>query len=231
MTSTVTGPVIDGNKYTFTRIYILSAPNATADPVLETYVFLWDPNPPVLIGVPGDIQLSCGAALPPWPPVTAVDPEIGPVIVTRTTVTIPTTCGDIVKRTWRAEDDCGNVATATQTITFIDDTPPDLQVPEDLTLECGDPIPAPSYTASDDCSTFTVEFTETTTEQNECEYTLVRIWAVFDACGNVARDTQIITVIDGIAPVITVLNPDLVGLPLGGELIMYWVRKTPGYEQ
>ncbi|MBL7702701.1 MAG: T9SS type A sorting domain-containing protein [Ferruginibacter sp.] len=44
-------------------------------------------------------------------------------------------------RTWTATDQCGNAASASQTITITDNTPPTLTVPANLTLQCTDPLP------------------------------------------------------------------------------------------
>jgi len=43
--------------------------------------------------------------------------------------------------TWTATDLCGNATTASQTINIVDNTPPTLTVPANITLQCGDPLP------------------------------------------------------------------------------------------
>ncbi len=43
--------------------------------------------------------------------------------------------------TWTATDQCGNATTASQTITFIDNTAPTITVPANITLQCSDPLP------------------------------------------------------------------------------------------
>ncbi|MCB0689345.1 MAG: T9SS type A sorting domain-containing protein, partial [Saprospiraceae bacterium] len=226
MTSYVTGPVIVGNEYTFTRHYVLSHPLAVEEPT-ETFTFTWDPNPPVLSGLPEDITLPCGSELPEWPDVSAYDVEFGEAVVIPSSNQVGTSCGEKIQRTWTAYDGCGNSAVGVQIISLVDDEPPMLTVPPDTIIHCGEAIPAPYYDASDNCSNFMVELKESVTSQNECEYTLTRIWTARDGCYNVARDTQIIQVIDTTAPVIVPINPMLESIPNGGEMVMYGCINDP----
>ena len=43
-----------------------------------------------------------------------------------------------ITREFTATDDCGNATSATQTITIIDTTSPELTIPADYTAECSD---------------------------------------------------------------------------------------------
>ncbi|WP_336069830.1 hypothetical protein [Mesoflavibacter sp. CH_XMU1404-2] len=56
-------------------------------------------------------------------------------------ITSTNDCPIIVTRTFTITDTCGNSATATQTITVQDTTPPIISVPADITIECGQEIP------------------------------------------------------------------------------------------
>ena len=56
-------------------------------------------------------------------------------------VTSTNDCPIIVTRTFTITDSCGNSATASQTITVQDTTPPTVSVPADITIECGQEIP------------------------------------------------------------------------------------------
>ena len=64
-------------------------------------------------------------------------------VITHTENFVPGNCGGnySIIRTWTATDNCGNAATASQTILFIDTTPPTLTVPANVTLQCTDPLP------------------------------------------------------------------------------------------
>jgi hypothetical protein len=46
------------------------------------------------------------------------------------------TCEYTIVRTYLAQDECGNTATCTQTITVQDTTPPEISCPADVTLDC-----------------------------------------------------------------------------------------------
>ena len=47
----------------------------------------------------------------------------------------------IIERTWTAEDECGNISAATQTISVEDNTAPELTVPADIDIACNDDRP------------------------------------------------------------------------------------------
>src|SRR5690606_18141927 len=101
----------------------------------------------------------------------------------------------------------------TQTITILDDTPPVLEgVPADLVLSCADELPnAALVTATDNCDdSVLVGFTEETNTGNcPSDVLVTRTWTATDSCGNAATASQIITVSDDIAPVITGCPADL----------------------
>src|SRR5438270_9046900 len=60
----------------------------------------------------------------------------------------------VIRRTYRATDQCGNSATCIQTITVNDTNPPSITCPTNLTVSCASLVPAPntnSVTTSDNC--------------------------------------------------------------------------------
>src|SRR5690606_39628829 len=110
----------------------------------------------------------------------------------------------ILTREWIATDACGLTTTHTQTITVEDSTAPVFveTLPTDITVSC-DAIPAAAVlTATDNCGSATVSFTETTTS-GSCanNYILTREWIATDACGLTTMHTHTITVEDSTAPV------------------------------
>ncbi len=80
----------------------------------EQYIFLSDDRPPVLIGVPQDIAVSQDA-VPPPANVDNRDNSGAFYVVYFAEKKEDNT----IIRTWSCEDQCGNMATATQVITLI----------------------------------------------------------------------------------------------------------------
>src|SRR6185436_400834 len=96
-----------------------------------------DTTPPVITRPP-NVTLECTAdTLTAATGVATATDTCGSVTVTYSD-SVSNTCGNarIISRTWRAVDSCGNVATALQTITARDTTPPVITCPPSVTLEC-----------------------------------------------------------------------------------------------
>lgn len=114
--------------------------------------------------------------------------------------------GTIV-RTWSAIDACNNLTSGTQFISVVDNTPPSITCPPNVTITCESPT-APavtgSVTASDLCGSVFTGFTDQMLQQT-CNGTgiLQRTWTAIDGCGNVAQCQQYITIIDVTTPVVT----------------------------
>lgn len=106
-----------------------------------------------------------------------------------------------------ATDACGNAASQTFNVTVNDNEAPVLVgVPSNTTVECT-AVPAPAaVTATDNCPALNdVQYSEVKAN-GSCpgNYTLTRTWTVTDASGNGATSSQVITVVDTKAPVLTV---------------------------
>ncbi len=182
--------------------------NPTAAPPKDT-------TPPVLAGVPANVTVQAGA-LPTAPVVTATDNADPAPVVTLTETKSAGTCPQSYQlvRTWTATDACGNHASASQTITVQDTTPPVLAgVPANVTVQAGALPTAPLVTATDNADPAPlVTLTETTVTNGDSQsYTLVRTWTATDACGNYASTAQTITV-QAVTPPVTAANWELVGL-------------------
>lgn len=108
--------------------------------------------------------------------------------------------------TFEAQNECADVFTGTSTITVVDTTAPVLSgVPSNVTVEC-DSVPPPAVpTATDICdANVNIAFSEVRTD-GDCpeNYTLTRTWVATDNCGISTAATQVITVRDTIAPVLS----------------------------
>jgi hypothetical protein len=162
-----------------------------------------DTTAPVISSLPAPSTIECPAS-PSFATPTATD-ACGTATLTFVDATTPGTCAGtkIVKRTWTATDACGNHSSASQTITVVDTTPPVLTVPGNLTFECGTtPGSYGTATATDNCSTPTVSYSDVTTNGCGSTYGVIRTWTATDSCGNTVSKNQIITFQDTTPPVI-----------------------------
>ncbi|MGB2423908.1 MAG: gliding motility-associated C-terminal domain-containing protein [Flavobacteriales bacterium] len=167
--------------------------------VVDTVEPMWD-------DFPADQVMSCDGDLDGSMP-SASDACSDSVIVTLVSEEFfPGECegsGNWV-RTFSATDWNGNVLTSSQTVAVVDDVAPEfVSIPEDVVIECDEPMPTSMATASDNCSEPLVELSESLTDViNDGNYTLLRTFTATDACGNATSATQTVQVVDTIAPVI-----------------------------
>ncbi len=202
------------DAYTFTRTW-KAVDNCGNEATASQIITVQDVTDPVLI-VPEDITVECSGI-----------PALGTAVVTATdncdtevTITFegetqtPGACPDAytLTRTWKAVDNCGNEATASQIITVQDVTDPVLTVPQDITIECS-AVPEPGVaTATDNCDIDVIVTYEGETQvPGACPgaYIITRTWKAVDNCGNEAIASQIITVQDVTSPVIIQPATDL----------------------
>lgn len=206
------------NPHTVTLTVTDAAGNSNT---CTTEVIITNVSTPAIV-CPSDITVSCtvdesnpantgGSA-------TATT-ACGPVATTFADVTI-SGLGDCrtIERTWTATT-AGGTATCVQTITVEDNSNPSLSgVPADVTVDCNSiPVQA-TPTSTDNCDASpTIGFTEMDTQNgdpNNClhyDYSITRTWTATDDCGNSTMDSQVITVLDDDAPVVTIPNPLVIG--------------------
>jgi hypothetical protein len=162
-------------------------------------------NSPPVITCPADISIDCSTS--PDPSITgyatAVDDNDPAPAVTYS----DEQNGNIIARTWTATDFCGSASQCAQAITIEDTTPPTLDCPEGMTLQCPEELPPPdpaSLEVSDDCDpTPIVTHMGDSSDGNFCPEVITRTYRATDASGNYAECTQIITIDDNIPPAIT----------------------------
>jgi hypothetical protein len=199
-----------GCSYDINRVWTVVDPcgnTATFDQLIHVS----DSSGPAFFDVPEDVTLPCGANVPDDQP--TVEDSCSDADMIYTEIWDTEGCLPILERVWMAQDACGNVSSAVQVVSFIDDTPPIIaDVPEDQMISCTDPIdPASMVTVIDACDDEPVITFEENIIPGDCanSYSIQRTWTATDACGNTASATQLIDVIDDTAPVFDAILEDL----------------------
>lgn len=115
--------------------------------------------------------------------------------------------------TYTTADNCGNATSCQRTITVVDDVAPILTgCPPNQTIECASALPLcdPGVTASDNCNpSILVSCSDGPLVGGPCGGAIARTYRATDPCGNTSSCTQIFTVNDDKAPVVTT-SPDIV---------------------
>ena len=171
-----------------------------------------DATPPSIAIVPADMTVHCHEVPPPTIPVTS-DLCGGTISLDFNQVKNTNNCEDnyTIINTWTATDECGNSATAVQTITVVDVIPPIIfDMPNDTTVQCSGIPPITHPSTIDNCDNpVNVVYSEMVDSTACNSYTLTRIWTATDNCGNQAVDQQVITIIDNVSPVFSSAPADL----------------------
>ena len=195
-----------GDALVITRTWTFEDACGNSSSIDQTITVI-DDTAPVLSGVPGEATVQCDAIPAAANPTATDNCDPNPVVSLNET-SAPGSCANeqIITRTWTATDACGNSSMESQTITVIDDTAPVLSgVPGEATVQC-DAIPAAANpTATDNCDPNPVVSLNETSAPGSCanEQIITRTWTATDACGNSSMESQIITVIDDTAPVLS----------------------------
>ncbi len=196
-----------GGTETITRTWTAGSA-ASCDQIITTV----DTTAPSLT-IPADVTIECDASTDPsnTGQATASDTcDAAPAFTFTDVVTPGTACGQAktIARTWTATDACGNTASAVQTITVVDSTPPVLTAPADVVVQCGtstDPSSTGQASATDNCDAAPTLSSSDSVAAGTCPQgsTISRTWTATDACGNSVSATQLITAIDSTPPVLT----------------------------
>ena len=193
---------------------------------IELDFIIQDTTAPELSG-PQDYDITCGD----YDPNTIYDitatESCGDVTLTIDSVQIVTgTCPRVAYRTYRAEDDCGNVSFYEQAVNLIDTIAPVVTLtacPDDIELAVDENCAVDTTSATLGMPTASVEdacddapslsFTHSDAVSSTCTgaMTITRTWTAVgtDECDNTATATctQIITVLDTIAPELSLTCP------------------------
>lgn len=196
-TTTVLNTFTNGScPKNITRMWLVSNPCGFSNFCSQT-VSIIDHIPPT-IQCANPKTIPCGSALVFDTP-TATDNCSG----TNVTITILNTvtngnCPKLITRTWKATDQCGNFSTCSQTIT-VTYTSLTLNCTTNKTVQCGSAwtFDAPTLMNSG-CGTLSV--LTTYTNGTDCSKAITRIWVASNSCGASSTCTQIVSVVDTVAP-------------------------------
>ena len=170
-----------------------------------------DTTPPAVTTAQGaDATIECPAT-PSFTAPVFTDACAGVITPTIVTVTNVVGATNIIRRTWTANDGCGNSTNRSQVITVIDTTPPTISCPADAVVSANAGCTATNVSlgnpvTADSCGLAAV------TNNAPAVYSLgtnVVIWTVTDTAGNTQSCTQRVIVRDTTAPAIT-CPPDVI---------------------
>ncbi len=199
--------ITEGCPYTITRNWY-SVDHCGNEVTSTQVITVVDTTAPVLHGVPANMTLECHQQAPSVN-VYATDNCSEDLEVSLSANTVTNACGSIFTLTWTVADDCGNITTASQVITFVDTTAPYVVegVPAELTIECDEDVPSFNPVFGDNCDTdVEVTYISGIAGVTSCGHNIERSWTATDNCGNEFTIYQIIYVVD-------TTNPVLVGVP------------------
>ncbi|MFN0032513.1 MAG: T9SS type A sorting domain-containing protein, partial [Flavobacteriales bacterium] len=132
-------------------------------------------------------------------------------------------------RTWYATDDCNNMSyDITEYNVYDDEAPTFTEVPEDITVECDEEIPATTASAVDNCGEVTVEYSDSDIQQDECDGYIIRTFVATDECGNWHSYDQIIDIIDTTPPTLIMPDPNSATMPCEEVFYAYYATWANG---
>jgi hypothetical protein len=181
---------------------------ATAQQIIN----LTDVVAPELSGVPADAVVECGTDIPAPAMVTASDNCDMDLDIMFNESTVDNDCLYSIVRTWTVTDHCGNMDSATQTITIVDTQAPMFNAESEVQdVPCNADILITEPEASDICDENVDVVWTTENVDGDCanEYTAIHTFVATDDCGNTATMTITVNYIDEVAPEFTFVPSNL----------------------
>ena len=167
---------------------------------------IYDETAPVLI-CPANVSISCEVSFVPADPIVTDNCDANPT-VTQKQIGEFDGCsgtGTVIFR-YIATDACGNQDSCDQMVTIFDNKAPVFvgPLPADITVSCGEVPVAPRLDATDNCSEPFTQLDESEQPLDGCPIIsrITRTWTAYDACGNTAKHTQVISIQDNKAPIL-----------------------------
>lgn len=183
-----------------------------SDPFIFT-ITVNDTVPPTAAPLPVIGPFACVDGIPDADEamITGIDNCERDVDVNIVSIETTTGCDDIINRTYRLTDACGNTADLIQRIIIRDTVPPTASALAPMTFSCPDDIPIPDpdvvMDEMDNCGGMVVvTFEGEMAVGNSCMQSIIRTYRLTDACGNTTDLTQNIMINDSIPP--TADTPD-----------------------
>lgn len=160
-----------------------------------------DTQPPT-ITCPPDVTIDCGASTDPsnTGEATASD-NCGTVFIQIINIInedLSCANDEPLYRIWNAIDSCGNSNQCTQLIQLIDNTPPPITCPPDVTICCGQTDYIIVIDPDDDCSNdVTIQFEQEIIQDSvvEGQQTVFNLRRAIDGCGNISQCVQTVQVV------------------------------------
>jgi len=186
----------------------------------QTFRYVDDQIPPVVVLTPQDIILGCEASIGGVPPPfteLALASDNCLLVATQhfSDQVITNGCAITVTRTYEFEDFCGNVAYGSQNIHYSTGgtvAPPTCASMGPVDLGCNPTIPSPDETAvtpNSDCGIVSVDYTGATTTTNGCFYSLTYSYDAVDVCGQtVVCEQAFVYTLDTENPIVTAYPAD-----------------------
>ncbi len=139
----------------------------------------------------------------------------------------------VINRTWTATDQCGNSTTASQKITVLDQAPPIIDAPDELSISClqKDSIQISLRGIADQCAKFSWSFRDSISGDS-CKKIITRVYSAIDICGNTSMKTQKLYVSDTLKPILNKVAEDLIvyhkDSTQTNQALMAWLQNLGG---
>jgi hypothetical protein len=196
---TAVNPPLDPSPGQYLVTYVAEDPagnRATLDRLVEVV----DTTPPVVSGVAPELSVECGTAVTPSA-ATAVDACAGAVAVSVSGQPPAGAPPGEYTLTYTAWDNAGNAASVGQLAHVLDTGAPVLTgVPPELVLECGSLFEPSEVQAVDDCDDTIDVHVLNAPEGPAVAGEFLLTYRALDSSGNAASASQVLHVVDTIAP-------------------------------
>ncbi|WP_158276108.1 HYR-like domain-containing protein [Brumimicrobium oceani] len=201
--------VSDGNTCPeiITRTYNIADDCGNNIDVVQTITINDDIAPTAT--APSDTTVQCIGDVP-MADIALITDEVdnctaNPAVIHLSDISDGNTCPEVITRTYRITDDCGNNTDITQIITINDTILPTGTAPADLAFQCLSDIPAADINAiTDEADNCTVNPIVThvgdVSDGNTCPEVITRTYNIADSCGNNIDVTQVFTINDTLLP-------------------------------